>query len=382
MKLKAAQLKTLPPGRHPDGRFGLYFNVKPSGARSWIQRLVIDGKRRAFGLGGYPVVTLAEAREVALDNVRIRHRGGDPIAERDRGRTRGVPSFAEACDAFIRLQAPTWKAGSRNESNWRRAFAKHAAALADRPVDAIATHDVIAVLVPIWHAKPAVAKSLRQRMRKVFDWARAAGHRADNPADERIDAALPAANGHRVEHRKALDWQDAPAAFAKIRAVTGSQRGAALGLMVLILTGVRDREARGARWSEIDMNSATWTIPASRTKAGRDFRVALSPAALAVLREARAQGCRGGRVFCGARGGALADSALRDLQRKREIAATVHGWRATLRGWCSDTGVPRDVAEWALNHRFMSDTEAAYDRGDRLEARRPAMADWAAHVAG
>ena len=381
MKLKAAQLKTLPPGRHPDGRFGLYFNVKPSGARSWIQRLVIDGKRRAFGLGGYPVVTLAEAREVALDNVRIRHRGGDPIAERDRGRTPTAPTFGEAVESFIALKRSGWKAGSRNESNWRSSLA-HAAILNGRPVDAIQTHDVIAVLVPLWHSKHATAKALRQRIGKVMDWARAAGHRADNPADSRIDAALPSANGHRVEHRKALDWQDAPAAFAKIRAVTGSQRGAALGLMFLILTGTRRDEARNARWSEIDLDSATWTIDASRTKSGRPFRVALSRAALDILREARSLGCRGGRIFCGARGGRLTETAFRDTQKRLGIAATTHGWRATFRGWCSDTGVPRDVAEWALNHAFQGDVERSYDRGDRLEARRPAMADWAAHVAG
>ena len=218
-------------------------------------------------------------------------------------------------------------------------------------------------------------------MRAIFDWARAQGYRTDNPADERIDAALPR-NGHVVEHRAALDHAAVPTAFAKIGTIGGSQRGAVLGLRFLILTGVRRDEARLAQWSEVDWDSRTWTIPAGRTKTGRAFRIPLAGAALAILREAREHGCKGGRIFCGARGGMVTESAFLDLQRKLGIDCTVHGWRTTMRGFMSDAGVARDVAEWSLNHVFQSDTERAYDRGDRLEARRPVMADWARFVTG
>ena len=153
MKLKAAQLKHLPHGvskdgkpydaRYPDGKYGLYFNVKPSGARSFVQRLVIDGRRRTFGLGPWPVVSLAEARDEAIDNVRLRRKGINPIAQR--GRTRAVPTFAAAADSYIALQSQTWKAGSRNAENWRSSLA-HAGALADRPIDAVTTDDVIGVV--------------------------------------------------------------------------------------------------------------------------------------------------------------------------------------------------------------------------------------------
>ena len=377
--LKVSKIATMKPGRHSDGRYGLMLDVKPSGGRSWLQRLTVDGKRRTVGLGPWPIVGLAEARAMAFENVKQRHHGINPFAKRERTET--IPTFAEAVEAFIALQRPGWKAGSRNEANWRSSLA-HAAPLNDRPIDAIATHDVIAVLLPIWHAKHTTAKALRQRIAKIMDWARAAGHRADNPADSRIDAALPNGTARKVEHRAALDWQDAPEAYRTIGTVQGSQRGAALALQFLILTGTRDREARLARWCEIDESTATWTVPADRVKTGRAFRVALSGAALAVLAEARKLGCRGGTVFSGARRGAVTDSGLRDLQRKLGIGATVHGWRSTLRGWCSAHSVRRDVAEWLLNHQYMSDTEAAYDRGDRLAERRPVMQAWAKHVTG
>ena len=355
------------------------FNVKDSGRRSWVQRLTIGGKRVNMGLGSYPMIGLAEAREVARENAREAYYGRDPRLTRKRIST--VPTFGEAVESFIALQRAGWKAGSRNESNWRSSLA-HAAMLNDRPIDSIETHDVIAVLLPIWHSKHATAKALRQRIGKVMDWARAAGHRADNPADSRIDAAFPSANGHRVEHRAALDWQDAPAAYRKIGTVQGSQRGAALGLMFAILTGTRRDEARLARSSEIDESIATWTIPASRSKNGRAFRVALSGAALAVLTEAREHGCRGGRVFCGARGGAVNETAFRDILRKLAIECSTHGWRGTFRTWCSDHGVERALAEHSLNHIFQGDVERSYDHSDRLEARRPVAQRWAEYVSG
>ena len=377
MKLKASQLRTLGPGRHPDGQYGLYFNVKPSGTRSWVQRLVIDGVRRTFGLGPFPVVTLGEARDQAIENVRKRRAGLDPIAERRR--VRSVPTFAAAADQYIKLQSAGWKAGSRNESNWRSSLV-HAQRIADRPIDAIGTDDVIALLGALVRAgKAPTAKALRQRIRAIMDWARSKGYRADNPADERIDAALPK-DGHKVEHRAALDHADVPEAFAKIGTVTGSQRGAALGLQFLILTGVRRDEARLAQWSEVDTGTKTWTIPASRTKTGKAFRVPLGEQALAVLAEARALGCKGGYVFCGARGGRVNEGAFLDLLRGLRIDCTAHGLRSSLRSWMSDAGVPRDVAEWSLNHAFMSDTEASYARSDLLERRRPILERWSQHV--
>ena len=182
MTLKAASLKTMKLGRHPDGRYGLYFNVIGN-SRTWVQRLTIDGKRRNFGLGPWPVVSLSEARDIAFDNVRKRHRGIDPIAERERAAA--MPTFAEALDSCIALRAGGWKAGSRNEANWRSSLA-HAAPLANRAVDAIASDDVVGIVTALLRAgKAPTARSVRQRIRLVFDWCIAQGHCTDNPGERR-----------------------------------------------------------------------------------------------------------------------------------------------------------------------------------------------------
>ena len=215
MALKAASLKTLGPGRYADNAHGLYFNVKDSGARSWVQRLVIDGRRRTFGLGPYPIVTLRDARDIAIDNVRLRRRGINPIAERTRSRT--VPTFAAACDACLALHRPSWKPGSRTEANWRSSLA-YAKALHDRPVDAVEPHDVIAVVSALYRdGKDATARSVRQRIRAVMEWARAEGHRRDNPADGRIDAALPKPEGV-TRHHDALAWREVPSGDGRMGA--------------------------------------------------------------------------------------------------------------------------------------------------------------------
>ena len=378
MALKAASLKTLGPGRYADNAHGLYFNVKDSGARSWVQRLVINGRRRTFGLGPYPVVTLREARDIAIDNVRLRRRGINPIAERTRSRT--VPTFAAACDACLELHRPSWKPGSRTEANWRSSLA-HAKALHDRPVDAVEPHDVVAVVSALYgDGKDATARSVRQRIRAVMEWARAEGHRRDNPADGRIDAALPKP-GRVIRHRDALAWREVPALYARLTRVIGPQRGAALGLRFLILTAVRRDEARLAKWTEVDTETATWTIAAERTKIGTAHRVALAPAAVAVLGEAKRARCRGGLVFRGARGAQVSETAFLDLLKAQTHGATVHGFRSSFRDWCAEHAVAREVAEFALAH-VAGKTERAYARSDLLERRRPVMDEWARLVTG
>lgn len=380
MALKAASLKTLGPGRHADSAHGLYFNVKDTGARSWVQRLVIDGRRRTFGLGPYPVVSLGEARDAAIDNVRLRRRGINPIAERTRSRT--VPTFAAACDAYLALQRPSWKAGSRTEANWRSSFA-HARAIHDRAVDAVETQDVIAVVSALYRdGKDATARSLRQRIRAVMEWARAEGHRTDNPADGRIDAALPA-SGHRTRHREAMAWREVPALYARLAKVAGPQRGAALALRLLILTGVRRNEARLARWTEIDTAGAVWTLPGARTKTGKAHRVPLAPAALGVLGEAKRSRSREGFVFCGARGARVTETGLRDILKAHAdgAACTVHGFRSTFRDWCGESGIAQEVAEAALAH-VPDKTKRAYRRSDLLDRRRAVMDEWARLVTG
>ena len=377
------------PGVYTDGpgRYGLAMVVKVGAyglRRTWAQRVTVSGKRTMIGLGRVEFATLTEARTWAFENARANARR-EPLphgGERLKGttRARAIPTFGAVADEFIKLQATGWRADSRNEANWRASL-RHVGGMVDSQVDTVTVDDVIAALTPIWTKQHATAKTVRQRVRKILAYAMSKGWRLDNAADDRVDAALPTVT-HQTAHRAALAYGDVPAAYRTIGTVTGTQRGAALALRFLILTGTRRDEARLARWSEIDTKAATWIVPGERTKSGREHRVPLSDAALAVLAEARQLRCAGGLVFCGARSVQVGETALLDLQRKLAIKGSVHGFRSSFRSWCSDTGVVRELAEWSLAHVFQSDTERSYDRSDRLEGRREVMQAWAAHVAG
>ena len=375
MALIAAALKTMRPGRHPDGRYGLYFNVVGN-SRTWVQRLTVDGKRRNFGLGPWPVVSLSEARETAFENVRKRQRGINLVTGRRRART--VPTFEQAADAYIALQAPGWKAGSRNESNWRSSLA-HAAAIAERPVDAITTDDVLAVVTGLLRAgKAPTARSVRQRIRAVLDWAIASGHRAGpNPANGELDAVVPK-SGHRIAHHASVPVADVADVLAAAAAIeTPTWRGMTGALRFAVLTTARTSEVLGARWGEVDFDAATWTVPAARMKANVEHRVPLSTAALDVLREARERTGGTGLVFRAPRGGQLDTAALRRVMRRVGAGATVHGFRGAFKSWCLESGIARELAEMSLAHQFMGDTERSYVRTDLLERRRPVMERWA-----
>ena len=376
MKLKAASLRTLPAGRHGDNAYGLYFNVKPSGARSWVQRLVIDGRRRTFGLGPWPVVTLVDARDAAIDNVRKRRAGLNPIVARKRASK--MPTFAQATDSYIKLQASGWKAGSRNESNWRSSLV-HAKAIADSPVDGIMTDDVFEIVAKLLRAgKAPTAKAVRQRIRLVFDWCIAQGHRSDNPANGAIDAILPKAN-HKVEHRASVAHGDMGEVLRKVRAIADPKwRGLTGAFELAVLTAARTSEVLGMRWSEVDFDTATWTVPAARMKAGKPHRVPLSAPALALLRAAHKRS-QSGLVFRSPTGKRIDEAGLRRVAKRIELAGTVHGMRGAFKSWAMDTGIDRAVAEFALAHSFMGDVEASYVRTDLLEKRRPVMEAWGRH---
>ena len=361
--------------RYGDGRYGLYLQVKPSGARSWVQRLVIDGRRRTFGLGPWPVVSLREAREFAFENVRKRHRGIDPIADREPASA--APTFAVMADKYIQLQAQSWRAGSRNEKNWRSSLV-YAKAIADRPVDSITTDDVIALLAPVYSDRATLGRTLRQRIRSVFDYARSKGHRVDNPADERLDAALPR-NGHATAHRESVAHGDVADVLRRVRAIDDPKwLGATLALEFLVLTGARSSEVLGMAWREVEGD--TWTVPASRMKTRKVHRVPLSEQALDVLQKARERTHGTGLVFRSSAGKRLDGSKLRLLMKRIECGATVHGFRGAFKSWCMETNVERAVAELSLAHAYMGNVEAAYVRTDLLERRRPVMERWARFV--
>jgi len=383
-RLSARFVETIrQPGTYGDGRGsgGLSLRVKLTArgqlAKSWGQRISIDGRPRNLGLGSWPHVSLAEARLKCSLNLLARQRG-----ELVTGRSRTVPTFAEAVEKVIAVHSAGWKDGGRSEKLWRSSLRDYVMPkLGRRPVDRIHTSDVMAVLLPIWNAKRETAKRVRTRISAVMRWAVAQGYREDNPAGEAIGAALPRNGVPRRRHR-ALPYAEVAGAVEAVRR-SGAYPGTVLAFEFLVLTASRSGEVRGAVWDEMDLSGRVWRIPPERMKAGREHRVPLSGRALAVLEEAQALADGSGMVFPSARGGPLSGEAIAKLVRDLGIGAVPHGFRSSFRDWaaeCSDA--PREVCELALAHVNTNAIEAAYRRTDLFERRRALMQQWAAFLAG
>ena len=320
-----------------------------------------------MGIGSFPLVTLAEAREQAVEIHRAVRAGRDP---RDGA---GVVTFRAATERVIALREPGWKPGSRIGVSWRNSFERYLfPTLGEMPVGEVTSGDLLAVLEPVWGEKPAAARALKTRIGAVFAWARAKGLRTDDPIPA-LTAALP--RHGRIRHHRTLP---ASGVRAALNTVDRSGASPAVRLLTrwLALTACRTIEGRGARWSEIDTTAATWTIPASRMKVGREHRIPLSPQALHVLAQARDRWGDTGLVFPGRTGRPVSHSTVSGLFRSLRLGCSPHGLRASFRTWCGETGVPREVAEAALAHT-VGGVEAAYSRGDYLERRRPVMNNWA-----
>ena len=379
-RLTAAEARSLSkPGLHGDGGT-LYLAVAPGGSKSWIQRLTIDGKRHDIGLGGFPLVSLAEARHKAFENRRLAWAGGDPRAAKRRAR---VPTFREAAERTFEANRPRWR-NAKVEKNWLQQLERHAfPGLGNMGVDRIGREDVLRVLTPIWTVKPETARKLRQRIRTILRWAEAHGHVAYNVAGEGIDGALPAMPAVR-EHYRALPYREVAAAL-ETTAASRSSLAAKLCLRFLVLTGARSGEARGATWDEIDLDASEWRIPANRMKAGVEHRVPLSEVALGTLEQARPLRDASSLIFPSPTkpGRTLSDMTLTKVLRATGLAerTTVHGFRSSFREWCAETGKPRELAEAALAHT-VGGVEGAYFRSDLLERRRLLMVDWARYISG
>ena len=365
------------PGRYGDGN-GLYLLVKPSGSKSWVLRTVVHGRRRDMGLGGYPLVSLAEARAAAFENRKLARAGGDPLALRRRP---NIPTFEEAARTVIEIHKPTWRTGGKSAKQWESSLRRYAfPRLEAMAVDTITTADVMAVLLPLWTEKAETARRVRQRISAIMKWAIAQGYRGDNPAGDAIAAALPKVSD-TPKHFRALHHSETGDA---IRAARGSQASLSVRLAFefLVLTAARSGEVRHALWSEFDMEAAIWTIPGERMKTGREHRVPLSGRALKILEEAWALDDGSGLVFPSpARGKPIAASTLSKLLHDLDIDAVPHGFRSTFRDWCSESAqAPRDLAEACLAH-VVRGVEGAYARSDLLDRRRTLMERWAGYLA-
>ena len=405
-KLTAARVRTeTQPGRHNDGD-GLYLFVRSGGSKSWVLRYR-DGQRlRDMGLGAYPEVSLAEARERARKARENRRDGVDPIASR-RAQRRAREQAAADADALA-FQAVAERYIGRHEGSWRNA--KHRAqwrstltsyvypVIGKLHVAEIGRPDVLRVLEPIWSRVPETATRVRGRIETILDFAAARGWRdGSNPArwrDLRHD--LPAASKLRPERNQAaLPWEKVPAFMAALRQLPGTS---ARALELLVLTATRTSEVLEARWREVDLEAAVWTVPAIRMKAGKAHRVPLSQQAVSVLRlmQPLATG-PDDYLFPGQKPRRpLSAMALLMLLRRMQGSGTLprwtdpegrpitaHGFRATFRTWAGDaTTTPREVVEAALAHTLRDKAEAAYVRTDLLERRRPLMDAWSEHCLG
>ena len=359
---------------------GLFLRVQPGGGRSWIVRLYRGGKPRDMGVGPYPEMTLAAARDAALEARRAAMRGDDPISSRQR--VRAVPTFREAAEAYIETNCAGWR-NAKHGAQWSATLTTYAyPSIGTMKVNAIETADVLKVLGPIWAGKSETAGRVRGRIEAVLDRAKALGQRTgENPAAWKGNLAAilpPKGRVAPVEHHPSLPYAELADFMVELRSKDGM---AARALEFAILTAARTGEVIGATWSEIDLEGRVWTVPGSRMKAGREHRVPLSDAATLIL--AALPGDRSGRVFRH-RGRALSNmSMLMLLRRMGRSDLTVHGFRSTFSDWCAEqTNTPSEVREMALAHAVGDKVEAAYRRGDLFEKRRSLANAWAAYCSG
>jgi integrase len=383
-KLTARTVASLSkPGKYSDGG-GLYLRIDGEGAparRRWIMRFVARNRTREMGLGGYPEISLADARKARDAAEKTFQAGQDPIAERERSRLAqiGKPTFAQVADALIEAKSPEWR-NEKHRAQWAMTLREYAAPLRSRPVDEIDTDAVLLALRPIWRSKPETASRLRGRIEAVIDAARAKGHIPPNEANParwkgHLDKLLPKRTTLSRGHHAALPYAKLPPFIADLRARNAT---AASALEFCILTAARSGEVYGARWSELDLDNRLWVIPASRMKATREHRIPLSNRVLEILKVLH-ELQMGDFVFPGRRPGKpLSNMAMEMMLRRMKVDVTVHGFRSAFRDWAgNETEFPRELAEAALAHVIGDKAEQAYRRGDALEKRRALMDAWA-----
>jgi integrase len=358
------------PGMHADGR-GLYLCIGQSGARSWVLRYMLSGKRHDMGLGSALDVSLGEAREKAASARKLKAAGVDPLVTKRASRAAArvaeanAMTFGQCAEAYLAKRRAGWRS-VQYAKNWHKSLVTYVLpALGSLPAATVDTALVVRVLEPIWNDKPVTAAAIRGRIESVLDFAKVGGFRdGENPArwGGHLDQIFSApAKVKAKEHHAALPYADMPVFMRELRKCEGV---AARALEFTILTAARTGEVRGATAAEFDKLAAVWTVPGARMKGGREHRVPLSAPALALVGNA-----------CSA----IAKNAMADVLANLRPGMTVHGFRSTFRDWAAETsGYPNHVVEMALAHAIPNAVEAAYRRGDLFEKRRALMDEWAA----
>ena len=377
------------PGRYGDGE-GLYLYVKPAAgggvSKSWVLRYSIDGRRRDMGLGRPPVVTLAEARELAMAARKQLATAIDPLVVRARSREKrrrlaGHPTFETAARSWHEEAKDGWRSEKQRKAALTMLETYAFPEIGTVRIDEVEAGDIRRILAPLWIKKPETGRRLRQRLMKVVEWAAAEGYRSTPLSLALVNTSLP--KQPRAEHRKAMPWQDVPAFIKQLRAAENADNVRA-ALELLVLTAARSSEVRGASWEEFDLVAGLWSVPAERMKAGRPHLVPLPPAALELLKVQldRRVECSG-LVFPGRNlKSPLSDMTLSMFMRRENLEAVPHGFRSSFRDWAADNGHAADLAEAALAHAPGDKTIQAYQRSDMLDRRRQLMVDWASFCTG
>jgi integrase len=377
-KLTALKVKNAKPGRHGDGE-GLYLLVSGTGAKSWLLRVKVKGgKRHDVGLGSASLLSLEEAREKSRELRKVARTGGDPIKARD-SREVVPPSFREAAEAAHAALAPGW--GDRHGGAFLSTLKLHAfPKIGTLRVDSIDEKDLLAVLSPLWQAKPAAARKMRQRLGVVLDFSKGMGWRSVGAPRDGLRPLL--ARQAEPDNFASMPYQDLPPFVAKLEGET--ETVGRLALLFTILTAARNGETRSAMWSHIDLDAMQWRRPAALMKNNKPHTVTLSPEAVAVLERARRwrtseKDCF---VFPGTKGKPLSDMTLGKIVRPTGF--TVHGFRATFRTWAAErmSSVPEAVAEAALSHTIPDAVVRSYNRAKFLELRRTLLNAWGRYASG
>lgn len=384
------------PGQYAVGGVpGLYLYIEGE-ARHWVLRFSHAGKRRRLGLGGFSVVTLAQAREKARAAHQLISQGIDPIEDKRKAaraleleKARAI-TFKDAAMQYIGLKEIEWK-NAKHRQQWDNTLKQYAFPFIGRlPVAEVDQAHILAILEPIWTVKTDTAKRLRGRIETVLDWAKVKKYReGDNPARwaGHLDKLLPKPSKIRKRrHHPAVPYLEIPQAIQRIQAAPGV---AAQALVFTMLTAARSVEVFGAKWSEIDFTHKLWTVPAERMKAGKTHRVPLSSQAIRLL-EAQPRHINNDYIFPGRNlGKPLSNMSMLKVMRTLQLqdekgqTAVPHGFRSSFRDWAADcTNFAGDVAEMALAHAVEDETEAAYRRGDMLQKRKTLMQHWADYCYG
>lgn len=373
---------------------GLYLQISKTGGVSWIYRYKIDGKGRYMGLGRFPTISLAEAREAAEDARRKVARKIDPLdaRETERESKRQAASEMEAKKVTFRAAAELYRErhGSAWSEKWNRGWWRKLELYAfpvigHMPVAEVDTADVLKILTPTWNTKTRTTEEVRGQIEQILDAAKALKWRqGENPARWRGHLANLLSNSQKKKARKrehfpALDWRLLPDLMAKLAKITSRDAYAA---RLLILTGARSHMIRFCTWDEIDFEKKVWSIPGLKMKAKIAFKIPLSSEALGILAFIKA-GSESEFVFPGrGKSGVIHANAVRNLLHGLGYAEiTRHGFRSSFRDWAGEsTNFPRDICEMALAHDVRGETESAYSRSDYFEKRRSLMGEWAAYA--